>query len=152
MIKVFSGKVELGDGYRCQDEDKMGSVWIGGHDFVEEVKESFSGKVTVAICDKSFSGDLDVELGWGYSEVTPEECDKLLVGRTNILDMLEAAKDKEVVVVVADEPVNMIEVMEQVKKPRKLVFKLDPKPGCGKSCVDLQNLGRKLRSSIKGKK
>ena len=151
MIRIFAGIVELGDGQRCDTDVKPGSVWIGGEDVVAEVHGKFAGKVTVAICDKSFSGDLDVDMGWGYSEVTPEESDKLFVGKTNVITLLEAAVGKEVVMVVADEPVNMIEVMERVRHPRRLVFCLDPKPSTGKSSLALQNLGCKFRSSIKGK-
>jgi hypothetical protein len=107
--------------------------------------------VTVAICDKSFSGDLDVDMGWGYSEVTPEESDKLFVGKTNVITLLEAAVGKEVVMVVADEPVNMIEVMERVRKPRQIRGRNRMPSLIPKKNVKLSELGSKFRSSIKVK-
>jgi len=152
MIRIFAGKVEVGDSSRCGRDDKDGSIWIGGEDLVSEVSSKFSGKVTFAICDKSFSGDLDVDMGYGYSEVSPEDDDKLLVGRTNIIALLEAAGGKEVVVVVADEPVNMIEVMERVRKPRQIVGRTQISKPLHRNNQKLSGLGSKLRSSIKKKR
>jgi hypothetical protein len=148
MIRIFAGVVETGDSCRCNRYDKDGSVHVGGEDVVKEVQGQFAGKVTVAICDKSFSGDLDVDMGYGYSEVTPEESDKLFVGRTNVIQLLEAAAGKEVVMVVADEPVNMIEVMERVRKPRQIRGRHRMPSLIPKKNPKLSELGSKLRSSV----
>jgi hypothetical protein len=72
MIKKFQGIVEnIGDEYRvqCREDKKEGSIWIGGQDVVLELADvKFNGKVTVAIADDRFAGELSIETGWGYSE------------------------------------------------------------------------------------
>jgi hypothetical protein len=111
MVLKFSGMVVLGDAYRCMDDgDPYGAIHIGGRDFVDEIASTkFAGPVTVGIADERFDGDLSVDTGWGYSEVTPEETDRLHVGPHNIIDRLERLEGQNVTVWVADEPVNVLE-------------------------------------------
>lgn len=109
MILKFQGRVEMGDSCRVSDEDENGSVRIGDVDFVDKVGETtFRSPVTVAIADERFAGDLELEYGWGYSEYTPMEADKLQVGEHDILQILERYEGKEITVWVADEPINTL--------------------------------------------
>lgn len=153
---VYVGKVKLGDEYRRPDEEvPCCSVEIGGSDVVREVMDGFpkGSKVTVAMCDRSFSGDLDVDTGYSYSEVSPEDADRFMVGGSNILEMLKAAEGKDIVLVVSDEPVNMIEVMSGLRGGVRAFLRSNrsdtPSPTRVRS---LKGLGRKLRNSIKPRK
>lgn len=117
MKLYFEGKVYCGDECRVgsdwnpkTDEYKEGSILIGDRDFVGEILENFGGKkVTVAIADERFDGDVTGELGWGYSEYTPMDSDSLTVGKHDLIEILSRYEDKEIKVWVADEPINVLE-------------------------------------------
>jgi len=111
MILKFEGKVELGDECRCSD-DPSGAILIAGRDAVGEIYDAdFSGPVTVAIADSRFTGDLSVDLGDGYTEWTPMDPDKLMVGPHNLIDALRhfAEAGESVTMWIADEPVNVLD-------------------------------------------
>jgi len=102
MILRFEGVVE---------EFPTG-ITIGGRDIIKEIANApFDGKVTVAIGDERFHGDLDAwEELRGYNEWTPGEPATITVGHNNILRILEDHYNGEVVTMwVADEPVNTLE-------------------------------------------
>lgn len=91
------------------DSDNFYSV--GGRDIIREVNNAdFSGPVTVAIADATFTGDLDCWEGSpGYSEYTPGDPAELSVGPHNILEILDRHKGQEVTLWIADEPINTLE-------------------------------------------
>lgn len=105
----FSGLVELGDDCRVAYEGELdGSVHIGGRDVVEEVGQTqWSGPVTVGIADERYTGDLLVDLGWGYSEYTPMDPDMLTVGPHDLIAILLGHEGEQVTVWIADEPVDL---------------------------------------------
>ena len=113
MILKFDGLIEFGDPYRCDEEEEAlhGYIHIGGVDVLSAVENAqFKGPVTVAIADERYSGDLAYEVGWGYSEVTPVEDDKLTVGPHNILKLLSRYGEHEIVTLwIADEPFNTLD-------------------------------------------
>lgn len=113
MILKFDGPIQFGDSYRVDEtEDALhGLVHIGGVDVLAAVAETrFSQPVTVALADERYSGSLAYEIGWGYSEWTPVEDDKLTVGPHNILKILARYNEGEVVTLwIADEPINTLD-------------------------------------------
>jgi len=111
MILKLSGLVETGDSSRVGVFDELdGYIHIGGKDFLSEVAEKeFKNPVTVAIADERFSGDLDYDFGWGYSEYTPMESDEMKVGTHDVLEILSRYEGKTVTVWIADEPINTLE-------------------------------------------
>jgi hypothetical protein len=121
MIKKFKGKIEFGDSCRVGNDDLDGAIHIGGVDVIAELEpKEFNGKVTVAIADQRFTGDLSVDMGWGYSEYTPMESDELTVGAHDILKTLRQYEaGQEITLWVADEPINTLEdvAAEQVHEP-----------------------------------
>ena len=113
MIQVFEGIVEIGDSCRVSGyvDYRNGAVWIGEHDLITEIDDSFEGKkVTIGIIDEQFDGELFIETGWGYSEYTPMDSDKLRVGDHDIIKILERYEGQQVKVVVSDEKVNLLEI------------------------------------------
>ena len=112
MKKVFTGVVSFGDEYRCRDEDYEGAVFIGEADVVMEIAEEFNGRVTIGIADARFDGELSVETGWGYTEWTPIDSDKLEVGSHNIINILERYGGQTVTMWVSDEPINLLDDTE----------------------------------------
>jgi hypothetical protein len=110
MRLVFSGVVLRGDDHRADRCDLNGSVWVGGRDVVAEVEGvCWSGPVTVAVADERFTGDLAVEMGWGYSEFTPIDRDRLSVGPHNLISVIERLEGQDITVWIADEPINVLE-------------------------------------------
>lgn len=134
MKLKFEGKVTTGDSSRvsyCWNEkkhgteghhsaedcdEKNGALWIDGRDVVDEVGEvAWQGPVTCAIYagtltgDTAFQGALKIQQGWGYSEYTPMDSDKLFVGPHDILKILEGFKGQEITVWFADETINVLE-------------------------------------------
>lgn len=134
MKLVFEGKVSCGDSSRvgyCWKEDKHGTegvhtaedcpekdgaVWIGSHDIVSEVGEvKWEGPVTCAIYagslvgDTAFQGALRLAEGWGYSEYTPMDSDKLFVGPHDLLEIIGGMEGEHITVWFADEPINVLE-------------------------------------------
>lgn len=109
MILKFEGV------YKEYDHEVYSSHSIGGRDFIEEVEDAgfgdkFKGKVTVAFTEKRFDGTLDIDCGsQGYSEWTPGDPAQFKIGSHNILRELERLDGKEIVLWVADEPVNVLE-------------------------------------------
>ncbi len=110
---VFQGVVALGDEYRVASEgEKDGAILIGDRDVINEVDDvKWDGPVTVAFADQHFTGDLAIEMGWGYTEWTPMDPDKLCVGPHNIIELLTEHDGKEVTLWIADEPVNVLEAV-----------------------------------------
>ena len=112
MILKFDGAIAFGDEYRVAEDDALnGSVHIGGRDVLAEVDDAgFTNPVTVAIADERYSGDLAYEIGWGYSEWTPVEEDKLTIGPHNIIALLSRHPEGAVVTLwIADEPFNTLD-------------------------------------------
>jgi hypothetical protein len=110
MILKFNGLVELGDPYRVDENDRDGSVIIGGRDVVHEIGTSgFEKEVTVGILDERFDGELSVETGWVYSEYTPMDPDVLRVGGHDLIEILSRYAGKEITMFVADEPFNILD-------------------------------------------
>jgi hypothetical protein len=111
MKLYFEGVVTVGDEWRCSDDvSEDGAIKIAGRDLVGEISEAqFRGPVTVAIADERYEGPLAVDLGWGYSEYTAMESDKLTVGPHNIIEILERYEGKEMKIWIADEPINTLE-------------------------------------------
>lgn len=109
MILHFSGIVAIGDNARTGAVEPDCSVTVGGVDVVAAVGEAaWGGPVTVAIADERFSGDLETGFGWGYSEWTPMEGDKLRIGPHDIIAILEGMEGQAVDVWIADEPANVL--------------------------------------------
>lgn len=106
----FAGVVQLGDEYRVESEHVHGAVRVGGADVVASVDGvKWDGPVTFAMADDRWTGDVAVELGWGYSEYTPMDADKLWVGEHDIIARLVEHEGKQVTVWFADEPVNLLD-------------------------------------------
>lgn len=107
----FSGILTTGDSYRVDTDEDEGSILIDGVDVLDAVTGTkFDGPVTVAFGDERFTGDLDTDLGLGYSEYTPMDPDKWTVGTHDLIKILSAHEGKPVRLVIADEPVNMLEL------------------------------------------
>lgn len=87
------------------------SVWIGGANLIEAVEAvKWSGPVTVAIADETFTGDLYADEGSrGYSEWTPGDPATLTVGPHDIRRILDRYEDQEITVWIADEPINTLD-------------------------------------------
>jgi len=111
MKLKFKGILDFGNYCRVAgDGENNGSIFIGGKDVISEIaKAGFLGKITVGIADKRFNGDLEVDLGWGYSEWTPIESDRLKVGSHNLIEILERYSGEEITMWVSDEPINLLE-------------------------------------------
>jgi hypothetical protein len=91
---------------------------IGGVDVIAAIEESFDTafgsnpkRVTVAIADERFTGDLYSDCGvLGWSEYTPSEPAALTVGPHNLLAILERFDEDEAITLwVADEPINTLD-------------------------------------------
>jgi hypothetical protein len=116
-VLKLTGQVQLGDAYRVDRDELDGAVHIGGVDVLKAVGEAFLDgrdngtipKVTVAIADERFTGDLEYEYGWGYSDYTPMDPDELNVGPHNIIDYLTKLEGQTITLWVADEPFNTLE-------------------------------------------
>jgi len=111
MILKFKGKVETGDACRVSDE-KNGALFIGGVDVVDRVTDKWSSKtkVFVALGDSTFSGELFVECGWGYSEWTPMDSDELKVGEHDLIAEIESRHNgEEITLWIGDEPINVLD-------------------------------------------
>lgn len=111
-VLMLNGIVECGDGARVAEEGLRGAVYVGGRDLVEEVFDAgFGGApVTFAFVDERHEGPLAIDFGYGYSEYTPVEWDKLFIGPHDILKILEGCEGRFVTVWFADEPFNRIEL------------------------------------------
>lgn len=120
-ILHFSGIVSGAPRYNCYDDEdtpedeREQPVTIGGEDVLAAVQEAtFTGPVTIAFADKSWTGDLYAEEGWGYSEYTPMDPDTLAAGgefrdANNVLAILaEHYQNQHVDMWVADEPFNTL--------------------------------------------
>lgn len=118
----WQGTVTRGDEYRVGswgDDEELtdGDILIGGKDFLHEVESAtWNGPVIVGIGDARFLGDLEVDSGWGYSEYTPVDPDRLRVGQHDILSYLRNLEGQEVVVTISDEAINLVEVKETALK------------------------------------
>ena len=99
---TFEGMVELGDSSRTSDDDgtKLGAVHIGGRDVVDEVGDWASriddSKVFVSIQDLQYDGQLEIAIGWGYSEYTPMENDEIFVGSHNLIKIMKSYEGKPI--------------------------------------------------------
>ena len=102
MKLKFKGIVKTGDACRVSDDDIDGSIFIGETDLVEVMSEH-KGKFTFAIADKTFSGELFVSTGWGYSEWTPMESDELKVGDNDLIEILSRYEGQEITLFAFDE-------------------------------------------------
>jgi hypothetical protein len=108
-VKIdLTGLIELGDSCRVYDDEDDGAIQIGGVDLVRLVDEKQFGRpVTVAIMDERYEGDLSVDLGWGYSEYTPVDSDKLTVGDHDLIKILERLDGQTIRIVISDGPVDL---------------------------------------------
>jgi hypothetical protein len=108
----FHGEIRFGDSSRVSVDAAIpdGDIHIGGVDVLNAISGArFNNPVTVAITDERYSGDLAYELGWGYSEYTPMDDDKLTVGPHNIIALLHRYEEGQIVTMwVADEPFNRL--------------------------------------------
>lgn len=110
----FHGIVTLGDTYRVSFPEVNGSVHIGGVDVVDVIEDAIDDKtlkspVTVGLADETFDGELFAETGYGYSEYTPVDPDRLTVGPHNLIKVLERHEGKTVTMWVSDEPINLLD-------------------------------------------
>ncbi|KOS03134.1 hypothetical protein [Paenibacillus polymyxa] len=113
MNLVFKGVVTCGDAYRCDDVDEPGAVLIGGEDVVAVINNAFDNvPVIVGIADHTFTGELFVETGWGYSEWTPMDSDALRVGDHDLIEILRRYEHGEITLIISTEPVNILEAVE----------------------------------------
>lgn len=109
MKLVFQGVVELGDPSRV-GRDENGAIHVGGRDVIGEVGcADWSGPVTVAYADKRFSGPLEWNIGYGYSEWTPMESDALTVGEHDLIRELEQYEGEVITLWIADEPISILD-------------------------------------------
>ena len=119
MLLRFEGKVVLGDEFRVFCCDPSGAIHIVEkgvfRDVVQEITDADwggtfyeSAKVTIGICDDTFTGDLFVQTGWGYSEYTPMDTDELRVGDHDLIEILKRYEGKLITLFVSDEPVNIL--------------------------------------------
>ncbi|WP_456282891.1 hypothetical protein [Bacillus sp. JZ34] len=112
MHLMSKGLVELGDPFRVSDYEngeKDGAIIIGGVDVINALKGSeFNGKVTVGVMDETFDGDLFIETGWGYSEWTPVDPDKLCVGSHDIINIVSRYEGQSIKLVISDEPIDIL--------------------------------------------
>lgn len=111
MKLIFEGLVEIGDGCRVGLEENDGAIIIGDRDVVSEIEKSFEPKtkIVVGIADETFDGDLFVEYGWGYSEFTPMESDRLQIGDHDLISILDNYANQIIKMWVSDEPINVLD-------------------------------------------
>lgn len=107
MKLEYNGLIKVGDSSRCSsDEDELlGSIWVGDRDLVDDVYEHKWGpNVRMLVDDKVIGhGPCVVELGYGYSEFTPLEDDTLKLGGVDVIHVLRGYDGQLVKVVVTDE-------------------------------------------------
>lgn len=118
-VLKFQGLVERGDDCRVSDDCPQGAFHIGGVDVVARVHDEFpsSAKVIVGIADETFTGELFIDFGWGYSEWTPMESDTFKVGDRDVAEEVRRRFDgQEITMWVSDEPINILDEYE-VQKP-----------------------------------
>lgn len=105
---MFEGAVDwLAD---PTDDNNACTITIGGRDVLYEIEEAFGGhcKVTVAIADATFTGDLYVDLGSrAYSELTPGDIAELTTGPHNLFSELYRHDGQVITMWIADEPVDL---------------------------------------------
>lgn len=86
---------------------------IDGKPIVDAIQESgfqWKDKVTVAIADERFDGDLYASEGChGYSEWTPGCAADLRCGNHDLTEVLERYEGQTITLWIADEPVNVLE-------------------------------------------
>jgi len=95
-----SGEVSLGDEYRCcyEEGEQCGSVHIGDIDIVDQIHEHKWQHDVVALINVVVvsSGHAVTEIGWGYSEYTPMDGDRLQVNGVDLLDVLRKYEGQDV--------------------------------------------------------
>ena len=109
---IFKGVVrDVEDECRVREDDgEVGSIYIGDKDIVSEIKDAnFTTNIIVGIADETFSGEHFVETGWGYSEWTPMDDDKLSVGDHDLLEILKRYKGQTITMFVSGEPINILD-------------------------------------------
>jgi hypothetical protein len=105
---VFHGTVD--DWADPTGPEHFHTVRVGGRDVLAEIDEAFtaSQKVTVAIADQAFTGDLFVDLGMrGYGEMTPGEVSQLTAGPHDLKSVLGRYDDQVITMWVSDEPIDL---------------------------------------------
>lgn len=126
---VFKGIVSWGDdSCRCDDlsdGEKEGTAYIGNVDVVGLVCDTWSSKkkvicglatsTLVDIVNGNIEGDIDAEIGWGYSEFTPMDSDSLKVGSHDLLEILERHIGENVILWISEQPFNILEETESHK-------------------------------------
>lgn len=99
------------DWFADPTEDRHGgTVSIGGRDIIHEIEAAFgdSGKVTVAIADETFTGDLYLDQGSrGYSELTPGDVAELKAGPHSVIHELYRYHKQVVTMWVSNEPLDL---------------------------------------------
>ena len=121
IVMKFHGIVQRGDDSRtgsCSDDGSLdGAIHIGGVDVVGRIADKWptATKTIAAIGDESFSGELFVETGWGYTEWTPMESDTLRIGDHDLIEDLGRHDGKTITLWVSDEPINVLEEYEVEK-------------------------------------
>lgn len=95
-----SGEVSLGDEYRCcySEGEQCGSVHIGDIDIVDQIHEHKWQHDVVALVNGVVvaSGPAVTEIGWGYSEYTPMDDDRVQINGIDLLDILRKYEGKDV--------------------------------------------------------
>lgn len=102
MRVEFAGTVELGDECRLERLGLNGAIHIGGVDIVDAIAEEKFGKYVNVYLNGEYiaNGEVVTATGWGYSEYTPMDEDRLLVGDCDLIDRLNDLEGEDVRLVI----------------------------------------------------
>lgn len=104
MQYVFKGKVWYDENEQIRD-----GLRIGDKDVIAEIDFPPGTMVNCGIADARYTGALDIEIGWGYSEWTIMDSDRLQVGPHDLLDIIRRYEGQEITLFISDGPINLLE-------------------------------------------
>ena len=95
MRLEFNGELTFGDDYyRSSSEGINGSIFIGGVDVIDSIREEKIDNVKVYFYDVLIAeGCCTTSLGWGYSSWTPMDQDECKI---NDFDLIGFFQDKTI--------------------------------------------------------